>query len=284
MTFSSSRGSDDRQGLGDPFELQRDDWSVTARPSQYATDDNLAARQRLWKTSPRRPPFSLFTWVLGLAHLRGGERILEVGCGNGAYLEYLNLDAVGLDSSLGMLTAAWERARGPLVAGDAVALPFSQGSFDVVLAAHMLYHVTDRQTAVLELRRVLAACGRCIAVTNGEGNMIELVRLVEDVVGNGWKWHRPSAVAFSLENAADQLRAAFDEIERIDCPGSVVEVTDAQALGDYLRSVGDVYADQVATWTTWDSVIEGCERRVVAAVESEGAFRLSSSIGAFVCR
>jgi SAM-dependent methyltransferase len=85
---------------------------VPAGTSQYATEDKLAARQRLWKISPRRPPVSLFSWVLGLARLRGVERVLEVGCGNGAYLEYM--DAVGLDSSLGMLAAARERARGPL--------------------------------------------------------------------------------------------------------------------------------------------------------------------------
>lgn len=205
-----------------------------------------------------------------------------MGCGNGAYLEYV--DAVGLDSSLGMLTAARKRARGPLVAGDAIALPFSDDSFDFVLAAHMLYHLADRNSAVSELRRVLRASGRCIAVTNGERNMGELVRLVEGVVGHGWRWRRSAEVAFSLENGADQLSVAFDEVDRVDCPDSVVEVSDVHALSDYLRSVGDTYEDQVISWTTWDSVVEECQRQVAAVVESEGALRLSSSVGAFVCQ
>jgi len=255
---------------------------VQVGPSQYATEDNLAARQRLWKISPRRPPFSLFPWLLELARLRGGDRILEVGCGNGAYLEYL--DAVGLDLSMGMLASARERARGPLVAGDAIALPFANGSFDFVLAAHMLYHVAERSKAVSELRRVLQASGRCIAVTNGERNMEELVRMVEGVVGHGWRWRRSSEVAFSLENGADQLNAAFDEVERVDCPDSVVHITDAHALGDYLRSVADTYDGQVNSWTTWERVVEDCQRQVAAVVQSEGAFRLSSSMGAFICR
>lgn len=265
-----------------PLLLRRDDRSVQVGPSQYATEDNLAARQRLWKISPRRPPFSLFSWLLDLARLRGGERVLEVGCGNGAYLEYL--DAVGLDLSMGMLAPARERSRGPLVAGDAVALPFANGSFDFVLAAHMLYHVAERNKAVSELRRVLRGSGRCVAVTNGERNMEELVRLVEGVVGHGWRWRRSSEVAFSLENGADQLSVAFGEVDRVDCPDSIVQVTDAHALGDYLRSVGDTYEGQVISWTTWGRVVEECQRQVAAVVESEGAFQLSSSMGAFVCR
>jgi SAM-dependent methyltransferase len=264
-----------------PLPRWRDDWSVQVGPSQYATEDNLAARQRLWKISPRLPPFSLFSWLVDLARLHGGERVLEVGCGNGAYLEYL--DAVGLDLSMGILASARGRARGPLVAGDAIALPFANGSFDFVLAAHMLYHVVERSKAVSELRRVLRGSGRCIAVTNGERNMEELVRIVEGVGGHGWKWRRSSAVGFSLENGADQLRVAFDEVDKVDCPDSVVQVTDAHALGDYLRSVGDTYESQVISWTTWDWVVEECQRQVAAVVESEGVFRLSSSMGAFVC-
>lgn len=265
-----------------PMLRWRDDWSVQVDPSQYATGDNLAARQRLWKISPRRPPFSLFSWVLDLARLRGGERVLDVGCGNGVYLEHL--DGVGLDSSMGMLASAREHVCGPLVAGDAIALPFANGSFDFALVAHMLYHVDQRNKAVSELRRVLRGSGRCIAVTNGERNLDELVRMVEGVVGHGWRWHRSSEVAFSLENGAEQLRVAFDHVDRVDCPDTVVEVTDAQALGDYLRSVGDTYESQVISWTTWDRVAEECERQVGGVVESEGAFRLSSSMGAFVCR
>ena len=170
------------------------------------------------------------------------------------------------------------------MAGDAIALPFANGSFDFALVAHMLYHVDQRNKAVSELRRVLRGSGRCIAVTNGERNLDELVRMVEGVVGHGWRWHRSSEVAFSLENGAEQLRVAFDHVDRVDCPDTVVEVTDAQALGDYLRSVGDTYESQVISWTTWDRVAEECERQVGGVVESEGAFRLSSSMGAFVCR
>lgn len=251
-------------------------------PTQYATDVNLRARQRLWEISQREPPFSLYPWVLELAGCREGDRVLEVGCGNGGYLALV--EAVGLDISLGMLASAAERTSGPLVCGDVEKLPFADGSFAVVLAPHMLYHVADRTAAVHELRRVLDRGGTCVAVTNGEGNHRELVRVVEAVVGHGWRWQRPSDTVFSLENGADQLRTAFRRVDRVDCPSGVVRVTDADALAAYVESVGDHYQSEVAAWTTWEEVVERCGRRVGEIIAEQGGFKIATSMGAFVCR
>lgn len=248
----------------------------------YATDERLAARQRLWATSRRRPPFHLRSWVVGLARLSGDERVLDVGCGNGTYLELLG-GAVGVDASEGMLRVAAGRTAGPLVAGDSVRLPFTDAAFDVVLAAHMLYHVEDRPLAVRELRRVLRPPGVCVAVTNGEESRGELSRLVEDVVGHGWRWRSPLNAAFSLENGADQLRAGFDHVRRVDGPPGTVDVTDADALADYVASVGDMYEEQVSGWTTWQAVVEACRRRIATVVDRDGSFPVSSLVGAFVC-
>ena len=250
--------------------------------AQYADDRNLRARQRLWETSRREPPFSLYPWVLQQADLGGGERVLDVGCGNGSYLALV--DAVGVDRSLGMLAAARQRSSGALVAGDAEQLPFADAAFDVVLAPHMLYHVADRVAAAGELRRVLAPGGTCVAVTNGERNHHELVRLVEDAVGQGWRWRRPSDVAFSLENGAVQLRTAFAEVERRDCPDGTVSITDAEALAAYVASVGDLYEAEVSGWTTWAAVVDDCRRAASALIGREGALRVTSAVGAFVCR
>src|SRR5690348_8715596 len=105
------------------------------RLTQYATEANLRARQTLWEISPCVPPLLLFPWVLELAAIQDGGRVLEVGCGNGGYLELV--DAVGVDNSVGMVRAARARAVGPVVCGDAQLLPFRDASFDVALAPHM---------------------------------------------------------------------------------------------------------------------------------------------------
>jgi SAM-dependent methyltransferase len=249
-------------------------------PEQYATDANLQARQRLWQVSPRDPPFSLHSWVVGLARLQGDETVLEVGCGNGFYLELI--DAVGLDRSVGMLQAARARTAGPLVAGDATDLPFASNAFDVVLVPHMLYHVDDRPAAVAEIRRVLRPFGICIVVTNSERDQLELVRVVEEAAGHGWRWRRPAAVAFSLENGREQLRTGFTHVDRIPCPSGVVKVTDVEAVADYLRSVGDVFEDEIEG--SWEDLVRRCTERVTQVMAAEGVFTITPSVGAFLCR
>ena len=53
-------------------------------PGQYADDGNLSARQRLWQY--QTPFFDIAGWVLSLAGLSPGLRVLDAGCGNGEYL------------------------------------------------------------------------------------------------------------------------------------------------------------------------------------------------------
>src|SRR4051812_49953822 len=64
--------------------------------------------------------------------LRPGERVLDVGAGTGISTEELGRSgafAVGADLSTGMLRAGRRaRPRVPLVAGDALRLPFPDGT------------------------------------------------------------------------------------------------------------------------------------------------------------
>jgi SAM-dependent methyltransferase len=94
-------------------------------------------------------------------------------------------------------------------------------SFQVVLAAHMLYHVPELATAVAEIRRVLAPGGRCVAVTNGEAHIASLRRPVEEVVTSttpGWKMRDPATMSSSLELGFDPLRRCFESVECVRPP------------------------------------------------------------------
>ncbi len=132
-------------------------------PGQYANDRKLTARQRLWRC--QQPAFDLVAWVLELAGLAPGMRVLDIGCGNGAYLRGLRdrqVRAAGCDLSMGMLRAASHRA---LFNADAAALPVRDGAVDAVIAANTLDLVPDRARALREVRRVLVPGGVCVAVT-----------------------------------------------------------------------------------------------------------------------
>jgi demethylmenaquinone methyltransferase/2-methoxy-6-polyprenyl-1,4-benzoquinol methylase len=97
---------------------------------------------------------------------RSGERVLDLGAGTGVSTEALagtGAYAVGADISLGML-AAGRRARPgvPLLAGDALALPFADRAFDAVTAAFALRNVVDPAAAMRELHRVTRPGGRLV--------------------------------------------------------------------------------------------------------------------------
>ena len=103
-------------------------------------------------------------------------------------------------------------------------------------------------------------------------------------MGHGWRLRRPADVRFSLENGADQLRAGFGHVERVDAPFGVVLVTDEAALGDYLTSMGDHYEAEISSWMTWFEVVEECCDRASQVIATKGHFQISSRVGAFVCR
>lgn len=104
---------------------------------------------------------------------QAGERALDVGTGTGvvarlvAPLVGATGSVTGLDPSAPMLAVARERsgAEGFAIAwreGDATALPFADGSFDLVVCQQVVQFVPDKQAAAREMRRVLTPGGRAI--------------------------------------------------------------------------------------------------------------------------
>ncbi|MDQ3932632.1 MAG: methyltransferase domain-containing protein [Actinomycetota bacterium] len=103
---------------------------------------------------------------------RAGERVLDIGCGDGrvtVMISSAGASAVGLDRSLVMARSASEKGVTTVV-GDAVALPFADGTFDAVLSNAALHWVSDHYAAVHEIARVLAPGGRMAIRLGGAGN------------------------------------------------------------------------------------------------------------------
>jgi SAM-dependent methyltransferase len=252
-------------------------------PGQYGDDRSLRARQRFWEHQV--PYFDIVAWVLDLAGLSPGMRVLDAGCGNGIYLRALaarKMRAAGCDLSAGMLRATGHPA---VVNADVTALPLRDGAFDLVLAAHMLYHVPDREAAVRELRRVLAPGGTGIAVTNGGRHLLPLRRLTEQavrLVTPGWQM-RSATHAFTAENAAAQLGVAFGSVTCVRPAGQPpVVIRDARVAADYVASWASFYQDQTAR--PWPEVADEVRREVQAIIDRDGAFTGYGDAAAFTCR
>jgi demethylmenaquinone methyltransferase/2-methoxy-6-polyprenyl-1,4-benzoquinol methylase len=85
------------------------------------------------------------------------KRTLDVACGTGFVTRLLRGEVVGLDQSEEMLAAAGEQAPSATYAqGDALGLPFEDGSFERVFTSHFYGHLEDgeRERFVAEARRV----------------------------------------------------------------------------------------------------------------------------------
>jgi SAM-dependent methyltransferase len=99
-----------------------------------------------------------------------GQRVLDLGCGDGALLDALAArgvgDAIGVDLAAGDLARA--RARGHrVVRGRAEALPLADGACDLVLCHLALMLMGDLDAVAAEVARVLAPGGRLAAVVGG---------------------------------------------------------------------------------------------------------------------
>jgi SAM-dependent methyltransferase len=113
--------------------------------------------------------------------IEGADRVLDLGCGFGRHAfaaaragaAVVAVDAGegevrGVQGMFAAMVDAGEldgaQCRAGTVQGDALALPFADGSFDRVIAAEVLEHVADDLGAMSELVRVLRD-GGSMAVT-----------------------------------------------------------------------------------------------------------------------
>jgi demethylmenaquinone methyltransferase / 2-methoxy-6-polyprenyl-1,4-benzoquinol methylase len=148
-------------GAGTRATLQKEPHEVAAMFDGVAERYDLTntilsfGQDRRWRRATRE--------ALGLRH---GERVLDVGAGTGvstAELARSGAYAVGSDLSLGMLRSGRRTRPGvPLLAGDALALPFPDATFDAVTISFALRNVVDSTAALRELARVTRPGARLV--------------------------------------------------------------------------------------------------------------------------
>lgn len=111
--------------------------------------------------------------LIEMIDLGNAASVLDLGTGTGV-LAQVAADAgasvVGIDESLGMLRVARrERPKIPVVAAQAIDLPFGPGRFDAVLGSFVLAHFTKVETVLFDVARVLRPGGRIGFTTWADG-------------------------------------------------------------------------------------------------------------------
>ncbi|HZQ82385.1 MAG TPA: class I SAM-dependent methyltransferase [Gaiellaceae bacterium] len=210
-----------------------DDPAVVA--NQYATEANLRARQALWADVEGEDGTRVLWRVL--QSLAPVGRVLEVGGGQGELAERmqreLDAEVAFIDQSRRMVELARARGVHDAQVGDVQRLPFPDESFDVAVAAWMLYHVADLERALSELARVLRPTGKLVAVTNSVRHLEEFRALIG----------QPSSTLeglFNAETGAATLGRHFAAVERHDAE-VVAVVRDRETLVGYQQSMSSAF-------------------------------------------
>ena len=195
---------------------------------QYRTTDKLDTRSSVWRVDePGQSPQDVALSALGDVQPR---RVLEVGSGKGdlavRIATEIECEILAVDRSAAMVSSSRSLGITSILA-DVRDLPFNDGSFDAVMAAWMLYHVSPLDKGLAELARVLHQGGRLVAISNGKAHLEELWKAV------GAEHDEPF---FSVENGADHLHVHFAKVERRDVVTHAF-FADRPAAAAYLRSI-----------------------------------------------
>lgn len=153
----------------------------------------------------------------------GGVRWLELGCGRDAVpwwmrgrigieqeLKSLAGEIIGIDADCGALRENdFCRTR---IAADAMALPFADGSFDLVTANMVFEHLRRPETVLAGIHRVLRPGGRMLAITP---NRLDIVSLAARAIPN--RLH-PAIVSMAESRSGDE---AYPTYYRFNSPGRI---------------------------------------------------------------
>lgn len=150
-----------QQKASTPTALQFDEDAGRRLEAMYTHPDMVERRRRVRQALQLNP----------------GERVLDIGCGPGFLTVELATEAGpngfarGADISESMLAVARQRSAGQsysdwidFKAGDAIALPFPDHTFDAAVATQVYEYVGDMPQALAELYRVLRPGGRAVIV------------------------------------------------------------------------------------------------------------------------
>lgn len=256
----------------------------------YATDRNLRTLEETYaKYCVPRTDFA--SWTLETLDWTGDEVILDIGVGAGSHYSCLiksqpDVKYYAVDLSPNLLYKHPCTA-GRLAFGDALKLPYSDDSFDVVMANHVLYLMPDIDGCLCEIKRVLKPDGRVLAGTDSLHTTPELQVLIRRAMvllsENGANVQPLSLPcdAFALENGTRILARHFYAVVRHDLPRQLV-FDDVEPALAYLESMRDLRQHDLPDDVSWDDMMLIMQQQITQLLQLLGALEINIACGALV--
>jgi SAM-dependent methyltransferase len=175
--------------------------------------------------------------VLDLLDPQPGERILDLGCGDGVLTEKLaslGCQVVGVDSSAAQVAAAQARGLDARVV-DARELPFD-AEFDAVFSNAALHWMRPPEAVLAGVWRALEPGGRFVGELGGAGNIAQVLAALAAVLAGrdipmqqASPWYFPDEAEYRAK--LEQAGFVVTSIERFPRPTSL-----PGDLGDWLET------------------------------------------------
>jgi len=135
-------------------------------------------------------------WILNLAEIKPGEKILDIGCGNGKQVVSFGkaLENTGHITAVDISRELLETAKKKAVANGIhnvtfsshnmdVSFPFPDGEFDLISSCFSIYYVSDSDKLIKEFLRLLKTDGRILIVGPTPKNTEDFWKLHGEVTG-----------------------------------------------------------------------------------------------------